>query len=63
MDIECYLEALDFTEREVIINIFGLYNYPTKTLDEIASMLRLKKQKVISLRDNALRKMNRIATR
>ena len=63
MDIEYYLEALDFTEREVIINIFGLYNYPTKTLDEIASMLRLKKQKVISLRDNALRKMNRIATR
>ncbi len=61
MDIDFCLSALDFTEREVIINIFGLYGLAPKTLEQCSDMFRLKKQKVIAIRDKAIKKMSKLA--
>ena len=61
MDIDCYLKILDKTERDIIVHVFGLYKCKTKTIDQVASMLGLKKQKVILLRDKAIKKMNKMS--
>ena len=55
--INKYLEKLNVQQRQVVINRFGLHSESAKTLEEIATLMSLSRDRIRQIENSALKKL------
>lgn len=61
--LEIALGKLDAREREILMRNFGLGNYKQQTLQDIANIFNLSRERIRQIRENALREFKKVYIR
>lgn len=60
MNLSSWIDSLNYREKEIIINRYGLFGCKVKTLEDLGKDLDLSKERVRQIQSETLIKLNTI---